>query len=106
MPPDQPVSELDLISELLQLWDASNEKNAERNQRLDALELRIAALEARKSAAGVRWAGQWKNGRTFHEGELVTFDGSLWVCTRETSSPPKRCDDYTLIVKQGAFDDR
>lgn len=55
----------------------------------DALKARVAVLEnvAAKSVAGVRWAGTYEAGATYHSGELVTKTG-LWLALKTTTAAP------------------
>jgi hypothetical protein len=59
---------------------------------------RIAALE--KILKQRRYVGVWAVGK-YHEGNLVTHDGSMWHCNRETDSKPGQSDAWTLCVKRG-----
>ena len=59
---------------------------------------RIAQLE--KILEQRRWVGVWAVG-LYHEGNLVTHDGSMWHCNRETNSKPGESDAWTLCVKRG-----
>jgi arginine/lysine/ornithine decarboxylase len=47
-----------------------------------------------------RWVGVWAVG-LYHEGNLVTHDGSMWHCNRDTDSKPGTSDAWTLCVKRG-----
>ena len=59
---------------------------------------RIAQLE--KILEQRRWVGVWAAG-LYHEGNLVTHDGSMWHCNRGTDSKPGESDAWTLCVKRG-----
>ena len=80
---DQPVSELD----------------TERNQRVDGLERRIAALEAHKSEPGVRSAGVHEHGKRYDAGNLCTLNGSLWLAVDDTADRPGKTSSWRLIAK-------
>ena len=54
-----------------------------------------------KSAGGCRWAGVFREGNVYGEGELVTHAGSLWLTRRPTDGRPGSSDDFVLIVKKG-----
>ena len=73
-----------------------------RDTRLQALEQRIADLEARPP--GVQYRGVWATTAKYVKDEAVTWDGSLWVAridsfgTRPGTAPA--C--WQLAVKRGA----
>lgn len=59
---------------------------------------RIAQLE--KILEQRRYVGVWAVGK-YHEGNMVTHDGSVWHCSRDTDSKPGQSDAWTLCVKRG-----
>ena len=62
------------------------------------LKERIAQLE--KQIEQRRYVGVWAVG-TYHEGNFVTYDGSIWHCNQETTQRPGSGPDWTLAVKHG-----
>jgi hypothetical protein len=46
------------------------------------------------------YRGVWRDGQ-FSKGDSVTFGGSTWIATRETSSKPELDDSWRLAVKRG-----
>lgn len=72
--------------------------------RVGGLEARITALE-RQPKAIPAYRGVWREGETYHEGQLATFDGSLWWCKATTRQKPDQPDvggrDWQLCVKRG-----
>jgi hypothetical protein len=63
------------------------------------LKTRVADLEARP-IGGVEYAGVHEATRTYQPGQLVTRDGSLWLCQRQTMTTPGYDPTYwKLIVK-------
>jgi hypothetical protein len=58
--------------------------------KIEVLELRT--VEAEKQAAEFRYRGVWQPGETYKRNNFCTFDGSVWVCLRETEgkSSPRR----------------
>lgn len=73
-----------------------------------ALEARVAGLEAKatKSVGHVRWAGTFEPGSEYHEGELTTGKGGLWLCTRATTTaaPGSSPTDWRLILRAKSRD--
>jgi hypothetical protein len=70
--------------------------------RFDALEARVAELEARPIQ---KWAGVHAQGTPYAEASLVTRGGSLWVARRSTTTTPGSPEsDWTLVVKKGGYD--
>jgi hypothetical protein len=67
-------------------------------QRCNALQAEITALRA--EIKGVRYAGQWSEGKTFRAGELVTC-GGIWHCDKDTKSKPGISDHWTLALPRG-----
>ena len=71
-------------------------------QRIDKatapLKERIDALD--RVIAERRYVGVWAVGK-YHAGNMVTHDGSVWHCDRETDSKPGQSDAWTLCVKRG-----
>jgi hypothetical protein len=59
---------------------------------------RIEQLE--KEIEQRRYVGVWAVG-TYHEGNLVTHDGSMWHCNQETTQRPGSGPDWTLAIKRG-----
>ena len=68
-------------------------------KQLKPLQDRIAELEARPA---LKHAGTWKEGKQYRAGNLVTFQGGLWLCQRATKQRPAQSDHYLLVVKSGA----
>ena len=67
-------------------------------QRLKAIEERLATIETRPS---VRYAGVWSDGRSYTEGNIVTYAGGLWFCQGKTTTKPNSGGPWQLIVKGG-----
>jgi hypothetical protein len=65
------------------------------------LTTRLAALEARPVGA-VKDAGTWKPDRPYDEGDIVTRDGSAWICGRSHISTARFDHQaFRLFVKSG-----
>jgi hypothetical protein len=62
------------------------------------LQQRIAQLE--QTIQQRRYVGVWAVGK-YHEGNLVTHDGSMWHCNQETEQRPGTGPDWTLAIKRG-----
>ena len=101
------------------LWHTACEVFAKACQRLSkritplehtvgALEARVAGLEAKatKSVGHVRWAGPFEPGSEYHEGELTTGKGGLWLCTcaTTTAAPGSSPTDWRLILRATSRD--
>jgi hypothetical protein len=98
----------------------SNEKNRERNARIEALETRVTALEggvgphergvdvearirALEERPVMHYKGVWVEGTTYAPGSVVTNGGSMWYANTSTRSEPGQghSRDWTLCVKRG-----
>ena len=67
--------------------------------RLEQLESRIAQLEQRPL---LKYAGVWKSGESYVEGQLTTHAGGLWLSTDPTTlTPGTPGSGWRLIVKRG-----
>ena len=67
--------------------------------RIAELEQRIKALEQRPL---LKYAGVWRSGNSYAEGQLTTHQGGLWLSTDPTTSTPGTPGSgWRLIVKQG-----
>jgi hypothetical protein len=75
---DHPFVGRELIWPVMSFLRATNLKNIERNQRIEAVEKRIDHLEARPT---LKDAGVWRHGSVYGVGDVATFKGSAWVCT-------------------------
>lgn len=76
-----------------------NKKNIERNEKLAALEARIAALECKPS---LQYRGVWVEVEPYKSGDFVTFDGAVWACKRSNpGAPGKDHDGWQLAVQRG-----
>lgn len=42
-----------------------------------------------------------ENGRKYEIGDVVTYDGSMWVALRDTVGAPGKSADWRLAVKRG-----
>ena len=88
-----------------QVWKFAqnmNAKNIERNEKIAALEARVAQLESRPIS---KWCGTWAP-KGYSEGNLVTRSGGLWLAMRDTSDTPGSApDSWRLIVKKGSYDE-
>ena len=69
-------------------------------QRCEALEKRVAELEARPS---FKYCGTWEAGQTYKTGEFVTWGGSMWHChvAHSTGREPGKSDYWKLSVMRG-----
>jgi hypothetical protein len=69
-----------------------------RDKRLEAVESRLAALEARPVP---KYCGTFVQGKTYAACSLVTRQGGLWICSEATTMPPGSGGPWQLIVKSG-----
>ena len=96
---DVPVT-MDVLGVLWKFVERINDKNKERNARLDALEKRLAALESR--GPSVEYKGVFTLGMTYPRGSLTTRDGGLWLALEDTTlQPGKGTSTWRLVVKSG-----
>ena len=65
--------------------------------RIASLEKKIADVEQR----GVRYRGVYQRSEDYKRGDLVTFDGSMWHATRDTTDEPGPSKDWQMAVKKG-----
>ena len=90
-----------MFAEALNLAKAMNLKNVERNARLDALEQRISALEARPS---IQDKGVWQCGAFYEPGDIVSRGGSAWIRRGQSCGRRRRFlshEHFRLLVKRG-----
>jgi hypothetical protein len=65
-------------------------------ERIAQLEKQIEKLERRK------YVGVWATGKNYYEGQLCTFDGSMWHCNVDgTEQRPGTGPDWVLAIKRG-----
>lgn len=69
------------------------------------LETKVAALSARITdleAGSMKYCGVHQASLAYRKGDVVTFDGSAWCCTRSVSAErPGSSDAWQLMVKHG-----
>ncbi len=89
-----------MFAEALNFAKAMNLKNVERNARLDALEQRISALEARPS---IQDKGVWQCGAFYEPGDIVSRGGSAWICrgSHVAVGDDLSHEHFRLLVKRG-----
>ena len=86
-----------MFDHLLATIDAT--RLAGRDRRL-ALEKRVEALEQRPV---LRHLGIWQEGKAYTEHNLVTLNGSMWLCLRGTrKARPGQSKNWQLVVKRGS----
>jgi hypothetical protein len=90
-----------------ELWHqayAINEKNKERNRRIDELEMRIKFLEAQPTDKGLHYEGVWSGLTNYAKNAAVTHGGSLWIAkSANVSCRPGHGDGpWQLAVKRGS----
>ena len=70
------------------------------NARIEALEQRVTALEARPS---VQDKGIWKPGEFYQPGDIVSRAGSAWICrgSHMAVGDDLSHDHFRLLVKRG-----
>jgi hypothetical protein len=67
---------------------------------ISALSDRLAEVEKRET--NLRYCGVFEIGRTYQEGNFVTFDGSIWHCKAATQTRPGQSDRWVLACKRGS----
>jgi len=74
-------------------------------KRLDALERRVADLEARP--VGLNYCGTWQDGQTYRLHDAVTHHGGIWVCrAMSVQSEPGRDPIGWQLAARGGRDAR
>ncbi len=72
---------------------------------IDRLEMQIAKLEQRieeLESSGLKYCGTHQCSMDYRKGHATTFEGALWVATRDVSvERPGRGDGWQLAVKSG-----
>jgi hypothetical protein len=63
------------------------------------LELRIVQLE--KQAADFKYCGVWHYGESYRKHNFCTYDGSIWICLRDTAAKSGQSPDWQLAVQKG-----
>jgi hypothetical protein len=67
-------------------------------KRIDALEQRLGEIEGH----GLKYAGVYQRANAYARGNVVTHDGSAWICIAEKSlSAPGASAEWQLMVKAG-----
>jgi len=89
-----------LFDPLVAFVKQMNEQNKTRNARIEALEKRVAELEARPV---VKDAGVWRAGTVYDAGAIVSHDGSAWICraTHSAGGDQPSPDCFRMFVKRG-----
>ena len=67
-------------------------------ERLDAIEKRIAALEAQPR--GLKYLGVWDGQERYVPGDCVS-DKGLWICMAATRQRPGESRDWQLAIRNG-----
>ena len=98
----QPATRADVIDAIevaLEIFEATNAKNVERNVKITALEQEVAALKAQPF---LKDGGIWRHGAVYTVGDVAQFKGTRWVCTKAhtaNGNPDHSC--FQLWVKTG-----
>lgn len=95
------ISDRDLASIAKGLAPVLTAALAERDATIEALSARVAQLEARPA---LKYLGVWKDGTTYHRGDFVTYNGSVWHCNTDSTTssiPGNERSEWTLAVKSG-----
>jgi hypothetical protein len=104
-----------VMKTVLPFLHATNERNKERNVKIETLERRCAELEsqlalgdARVKAlegrpAGISYEGVWSEGKAYRPGMFVTHSGSVWHSEQPSVSCRPGSDPmfWRLAVKRG-----
>ena len=56
--------------------------------RIETLEQHHVALTKQVTERGIRYCGVYEDGRAYDQGDLITWDGSLWACLEATTVKP------------------
>ena len=95
---EMPVSLLLLDVLICRFLGESNERNRQRNAKIEALEAKVAELEQRE------YQGVWSDTRAYAKGASVTRQGSVWHSNvaENRSKPGEHPTAWTLKCKRGA----
>lgn len=59
-------------------------------------------IESEFKIVGVmQYCEVYQTGRQYETGDVVTYDGSMWVAVRDTAGAPGKSPDWRLAVKRG-----
>ena len=83
----QPVPRGVLKETVTHIYDQLSKIHRRHNEKVRALEERIAALEA-KTAKTMRYSGVWSADKQYDEGMVATWNGSWWLCLKHTTAKP------------------
>jgi len=87
-----------VIVDILCTFRSIDEKNLARNARLDALEAKVADLEARPK--GLDYCGGYQRALTYKRHQGVSHQGSLYVCVADvTREIPGSSQHWQLCAK-------
>ena len=64
---------------------------------VDALQKRVAELEG----GGIRYVGTWQRAQSYRKGDVVTYDGGMFIALAATAETPGKSGDWQLAVKAG-----
>lgn len=70
-----------------------------RDVRIDALEEKVR--DAERKGYGIRYAGVWRDGKSYECGQFATHRGGLWHANEDTETRPGSGPHWTLAVKSG-----
>ncbi len=59
-------------------------------------------LTTQRKVAATIYRHAWKEGKSYEQGDAVTWGGSTWHANRDTGAKPGHSDDWTLMVRRGA----
>lgn len=59
-------------------------------------------LTTQRKVAATVYRHAWKEGKSYEQGDVVTWGGSTWHANRDTGAKPGYSDDWTLMVRRGA----
>jgi len=87
-----------VVLETVLMLHEMNQTNIARNTKLAALEATITGLEERPL---MKDAGVWRHGSTYSPGDVTTFKGSAWVCTKAHTADGPVADhaNWRLLMK-------
>jgi hypothetical protein len=68
-------------------------------KKIEALERRLAALEAQRDE--MKYCGVWREGKEYSPGSFATHDGAMFHANRRTSEKPGASGDWTMCAKSG-----
>ena len=70
-------------------------------KRVASLESQLASFDGGQKNLADAHQGPWQGGVVYDRGDLVTFQGSVWLCLEKGAQRPNADSGWRLVVKHG-----